>query len=98
MLSGTLFIPVPGGGQSITTSGTSAEATNPAPAGIRAVSVYATEDAYVRFSPTGGAATTADYFMAGGTKEYLACPDGTYVQAIQASTGGTVRIHWLIGR
>lgn len=98
MLSGTMLMPRPGGGQSISTSGTSAEATNPAPAGIRAASIYATEDAYVRFSPTGGAATSADYFVAGGTERWVAIPDGTYVQAIQATTGGTVRVHWLIGR
>ena len=98
MLSGTLFTPVPGGGQSISTTLTSDEATNPAPAGIRAVSVYATEDAYVRFSDTGDDATSADYFIPAGQVQYLACPDGTYVHAIRATADGTVRIHWLIGR
>lgn len=98
MLSGTLYTPVPGGGQSISTTATSDEATNPAPLGIRAVSVYATEDAYVRFSDTGDDATSSDYFIAGGTVQYLAIPDGAYVHAIRATTDGTVRIHWLIGR
>lgn len=98
MLGSTIPMPVPGGGQNISTSSSSAEATNPAPAGIRAVSVYATEDAYVRFSKTGESATSADYFIPGGQVQFLACPDGAYVQAIRATADGTVRIHWLIGR
>ena len=99
MLSNTAFMPVPGGGQTISTSGTSAKATNPAPLGIRAVMIQATEDAYIRFDVTGGAATTSDMFIdASFGPQIHSLPDGAYVHALQVSTGGTVYVHWMRGR
>lgn len=90
--------PMPDGGQSITTSGTSAKATNPAPVGCREVRIKClTADAYVRFGLTGDAATTSDVYMAVGDTEYFAIPHGAYVHAIQVSGAGTILTHWMMG-
>lgn len=99
MISGMIFAPVPGGGQNITTGETSAKATNPAPQGVRVVLISTTEDAYIRFGLTGDAATSSDMRINAAWGATLwEIPDGGYVHALQASTSGVVRVHWMIGR
>lgn len=96
MANNTTLRPIPGGGQSITTSGTSAKATNPAPVGVVEVRIKClTEDAYVRFGLTGDAATTNDVYMVAGDTEYFGIPHGAYVHALQVSGAGTIKTHWM---
>lgn len=94
----TLFVPVPGGGQEITTSGTSAK-TSKAPLGVRAVAISTTEDCYIRMDANASAAaTTTDMlFRAAWGVVFMGIPTDAFVHAIQFSTGGTVRVHWLYG-
>lgn len=98
-LHNTAFTPVPSGGQTISLGASSAKATNPAPQGIRAVMIQTTEDAYVRFDVTGASATTSDMLIdATFGPQIHAIPDGAYVHALQAATGGTLTLHWMKGR
>lgn len=87
-----------GGGQSITTSGTSAQATDKAPVGCSEVRVIClTADAYVRFdSDSSAACTTSDIYMVAGSTEYFGIPDDAYVSALQVSEAGTIKLHWMV--
>jgi hypothetical protein len=97
MATSTTLLPLPGGGQSITTSGTSDKAVNAAPIGVREVRIKClTADAYVRFGATGDDATTADVYMVAGDTEYFAIPHGAFVHALQVSGAGTIKTHWMV--
>lgn len=102
MSNTTLFRPVPGGGQTITTTGTSAETSNAAPIGITCARLHATENAYIRADVSGGGATSSDMFLPSGATEYIAFPKSgsaaataIHIHALQVTTGGTVYVHWM---
>lgn len=92
----TSYTPKKGGAQTITTSGTSAKVTNPAPVGVREAYLYATQDAYIAVGPTGAAATSSDMFLPASSPHYIAVPHGDYVHALQVSSSGTVYVCWMV--
>jgi hypothetical protein len=63
------------------------------------VSIDATEDCYIRFDANANAeATSSDYlFKSAWGVVWFAIPTDAFVHALQVSTGGTVRVHWLYG-
>lgn len=81
--------------QSITTSGTSAQAA--LPAGSVIVRLAATEDMYIKFGNTGLSAAATDILFLAGT-EVMAVPRDSngnlydYIAAIQVSTAGVLNI------
>ncbi len=87
-----------GGAHSIATSGASARNTVAFDEGTRIVSVYATQDVYIKFGGAGVTAADTDHFFPKGVYYDFAVGDGsrtahyTHVAALQVSAGGTVYI------
>lgn len=99
MAMSTTLAPQRGGGQSITTSGTSARTANKAPAGCREVRIEClTADAYIAFDSDASAeAGATDLYMTAGKTEYFPIPHGAYVHALQVTSAGTIKTHWMMG-
>ena len=81
----------------ITTSATSVRNSTAFDADTRIVSLYATEDVFVRFGDNTVTATTSDHFFPKGVYYDFAIGGDkvdqyTYVAALQASTAGTLYI------
>lgn len=92
----TTYTPKKSGGQTITTSGTSARVTNPAPVAIREAYLYSTADAYIAVGGESSSATTSDMFLPASTPHYIAVPHGDYVHALQVTASGTVYVCWMV--
>ncbi|MCB9990339.1 MAG: hypothetical protein H6867_03035 [Rhodospirillales bacterium] len=86
-----------GAAHAITTSGTSAKNSTAFADGTRIISIFATEDVYIKFGGSSATATTSDHFFPkniyydvaiGGdaTKQY------THIAALQVSTAGTLYV------
>jgi hypothetical protein len=70
--------------------GTSAQNSSPIVAEV--VRLIATSDCHVKFSPTGGSATTSDMFLKAGVAEYFSMKGDQYIAVIQATAGGNLFI------
>ena len=85
------------GAHSITSSGTSARNSTAFTAKTKVVSVFATEDVYLKFGDSSLTATTSDHFFPAGVYYDMALGevDGTkdtHLAVLQVSTGGTVYV------
>lgn len=89
---GRVPLPVRGGCQSITTSGTSARTSSALGDQSRKVLIAATEGAHYVFGGSGAVATSADTYIPGGGEHFVRIRPGSHVAAIQASTAGTVYV------
>ena len=87
----TLFRPLDGGYQSVTTSGTSAATSNAVGAQTYQVALYCDQDVHIVFgkSPT---ATTSDFFLPASTMVFFPIAPGEKVAAIQSSAAGTLSV------
>lgn len=86
-----------GGAHKITTSGTSARNSVAFDAETRIISVYATQDVYLRFGLSSVTAAGTDHFFPAGVYYDIALgADGasqaTHVAALQVTSAGTVYI------
>lgn len=93
------FLPVhrQGAVQNITTSGTSAQATNAVSAGVTRLRIIATVAAWVNIghNPT-ASATNSMYLPVGTVGEVFGCVPGDKIAALQVAAAGTVNITELI--
>lgn len=86
-----------GGAHSITTSGTSARNSTAFDENTKVISLYATEDVYIKCGGASVTATTSDHFFPKGVYYDLAVAgEGTaqytHIAVLQVSTAGTVYI------
>ncbi len=86
-----------GNAHSITTSATSAKNTTAFDSETRIVSLYATEDIYVKFGTSSVTATTSDHFFPKGIYYDFSIGGGntsqfTHIAALQVSAAGVVYI------
>ena len=86
-----------GAAHSITTSGTSAKNTTAFDSETRIISLFATEDVYIKFGGSSVTATTSDHFFPKNTYYDVAIGGGrtaqyTYIAALQVSTAGTLYV------
>jgi len=86
-----------GGAHAITTSGTTARNSTAFDAGTRIISLYATENVYIKFGGASVTAAATDHFFPKGVYYDFAIggdrtPHYTHVAALQVSTGGTLYI------
>ena len=77
--------------QKVAYTGTAGTITNPVGAGVSAVRLVVSSNAFVAFgtSPT---ATTSHMYMSAGVPEYFAIQPGEKVSAIQDAAGGTLYV------
>lgn len=81
-----------GGAHSISTSATSARNTQDFNAQTKIISLFATEDVYIRMGDQNVHASSADHFFPKETYYDLALNGATHIAALQVSTGGTLYI------
>jgi hypothetical protein len=86
-----------GGAHAVTSSGTSARNTKNFNDNTKIVSVYATQDVYLKFGDDTVIATTSDHFFPAGVYYDFAIGGGKSKQAkrlavLQVSAGGTIYI------
>lgn len=86
-----------GAAHSVTTSAVSAVNATAFDGETRIVSLYATEDVYIRFGGAGVTATASDHFFPKGIYYDMAIGGGrvphyTHVAALQVSTGGSLYV------
>ncbi|HRQ60745.1 MAG TPA: hypothetical protein PLO23_04440 [Alphaproteobacteria bacterium] len=86
-----------GGAHAITTSGSSARNSTAFAAGTRVISLYATQDVYVRLGGASVTAANTDHFFPAGTYYDIAVGGdetghATHIAAIQVSTGGMLYV------
>jgi len=89
--------PIAGGCQSITTSGTSARTSSGVGSQTRFVVIEATEAAHYALGDDSVVATTSDTYIGAGKDHFIRILPGQYVAAIQATTGGSVKVSEFAG-
>lgn len=87
----TLFRPVDGGYQAVTTSGTSAATSNAVGDQTYQVALFCDQDVHVRFGKT-PTATTSDLFLPASTMVFFPIAPGEKVAGIQSSAAGTLHV------
>ena len=95
--SALLPYPIPGGHQTVTTSGTSARTSTGVGPQTRSVVLTCDEACHYRFGGATVDATTADTYLPANGEHYVRIPPGNYVAAIQDSAGGTLHISEMDG-
>lgn len=86
-----------GGAHNIASSAVSARNSTAFAAGTRIISLFATEDVYIKFGDDTVSATSADHYFPKGIYYDIAIggdkvPHYTHMAVLQVSTGGTVYI------
>lgn len=89
----TTPVPVPGGCQSVTTSGTSARTETGVGAYTKFVNIEAVGAAlHYRFGDASVVATTADTYLAADSSHFVRISPSQYVAAIQSTAAGTMKV------
>ena len=86
--------PIPGEGQTVTISGTTARCAADFELDTKVISIYSDTDCYVEVGGASVVATTADQFVPASTFMYIAVPElaDINIAVIQASAGGTLYV------
>lgn len=86
-----------GGAHAVVTSGTSARNSTAFDAETRIISIFATEDVYIKFGGAGVTASASDHFFPKNVYYDIALGGGrtphfTHIAALQVTTGGMLYI------
>ena len=85
--------PLPGSGQTLVFSGTSAQATNAVGDQTKWIKIASAQDCYIELGANPTAVAGTSMFMAGDKADrYFLISPGHKIAAIQVSTGGTLYI------